>query len=171
VYIFSHNEFILLMLWMSTLQIKPKLFFLYSLPYSFREFSKKISSFFTKKGVILGHFLLEIIPLIFFICFDLNKWFSHWLIFSCVFLVISSSQRHIWFLIFVRCSFDFSVLVWCSFDWIGRSVLVNYRFTQWLSSSTMQIRRHAIYSDYFDLITLFIGMNMPFYAINLDIVS
>jgi hypothetical protein len=34
----------------------------------------------------------------------------------------------------------------------------------------MQIRRHN-YSGYFDFIILFVGMNMSFFAINLDIVS
>jgi hypothetical protein len=68
------------------------------------------------------------------------------------------------------CGACFPVLLRCSFDWIGRSALVNYWLALWLSSSTMQIRRH-MYSGYFDFITLFVGMTTPFYAIKLDVVN
>jgi hypothetical protein len=68
--------------------------------------------------------------------------------------------------VFVCCP----VLLRCSFDWIGRSTSVNYWFTHWLSSSTMQIRKHR-HSGYFNSITLFVSMNMLFYAINLNDVS
>jgi hypothetical protein len=95
-----------------------------------------------------------------------------WNIFICFCEFVVSVRRLISF--FVQCSFDFPfwcgacflILLWCSFEWIWKSVSVNYGFIPRLSSSTMQIRRH-MYSDYFDIITLFVDMSM----INLDCVS
>jgi hypothetical protein len=81
-----------------------------------------------------------------------------------------------------KCSvffFVFSILVQCLFAYssccIVRLIELGDNFSQllfiqWLSLTTVQIRRH-IHFDYFDFITLFIDMYMSFYTINLNVIS
>jgi hypothetical protein len=111
----------------------------------------------------------------FFSRFNLNKRFSHKLGFILFCDILSSQCAVVWFSVFVRCSCDFlfwygvrlPVLLRCSFgsNWqINFDQLLIQPMTR---SSTMQIRRHENF-NYFYFATLFVGLRMLFYAINLD---
>jgi len=84
--------------------------------------------------------------------------------------VVSERLCLFWFPVFVRC-FLFPVLVRYLFD---LSWKISFKQVQiqsmTLASSTLQIQRHEYFRDF--NIVIFIGIfTLPFYAINMDVVS
>jgi len=105
----------------------------------------------------------------------LNKWFHIFSVFFRLFLWF----RRLWTTLFVLISrlcavcFWFPILVQCLFDsgWNVSFEHVQIRsMTMILASSTLQIRRHE-YSRDFNIVIFVSIRTLPFYAINMDIVS
>ena len=114
----------------------------------------------------------------FFLLFQLNKWFHIFFVFFRLFLWF----RRLWTTLFVLISrlcavcFWFPVLVRCLFDsgWKINFEQVQIRsMTMTLASSTLQIRRHEYSGDLnIVILIIFVGIDtLPFYAINMDVVS